>query len=85
MRAVVDTSVFISLLLSNRGTGAWLMALWKERRFELVASPDLLQELIEVLEKPKIQVRLNHQRSLALLRRLRYDAIWVEGANTTMV
>ena len=79
MKAVVDTSVFVSMLLSNRGTGAWLMALWKERRFDLVISPELFEELVRVLEKPKVRSRINPQRSLALLRRLHDDAIWVEG------
>jgi hypothetical protein len=67
------------MLLSNRGVGTWLMALWKERRFEVVVSPALFDELIDVLERPKIRTRLNPQRSLALLRRLRDDAVWVEG------
>jgi uncharacterized protein len=80
MKAVVDPSVFISWLLSNRGAGAWLMALWKEERFDLVASPALFEELIEVLKKPRIQSRVDPQRSLALLRRLRDDAVWVEGS-----
>ena len=79
MKAVIDTSVFVSMLLSSRGTGAWLIALWKEKRFELVVSPALLEELITVLERPNIRARLNPQRSLALLRRLRDDANWVEG------
>jgi len=80
MKAVVDTSVFVSTLLSNRGVGTWLMALWKERRFDVVVSPALLEELVEVLGKPKIRARLDPQRSLALLHRLRDDAIWVTGS-----
>jgi len=82
MKAVVDTSVFVSMLLSNRGAGAWLLALWKEQRFELIVSPALLDELIEVLGKPKIRARVDPQRSLALLHRLRDDAVWVEGSET---
>jgi putative PIN family toxin of toxin-antitoxin system len=79
MKAVIDTSVYVSMLLSGRGTGAWLMALWKERRFELVISPVILEELVEVLARPQINARLDPGRSLALLRRLRDDATWVEG------
>jgi putative PIN family toxin of toxin-antitoxin system len=79
MRAVIDTSVYVSMLLSSRGSGTWLMALWKEQRFENVVSPALLADLVEVIDRPAIQVRLDPQRSLALLRRLRDDAVWVEG------
>ena len=55
------------------------MALWKERRFEVVVSPALLDELVEVLERPEIRQRVDPYRRLALLRRLRDDAVWVEG------
>jgi putative PIN family toxin of toxin-antitoxin system len=55
------------------------MALWREDRFELVISEIQLEELVEVLARPHIRARLNQERSLALLRRLRDDAIWVEG------
>jgi putative PIN family toxin of toxin-antitoxin system len=79
MKAVIDTSVFVPTLLSSRGVGVWLIALWKEKRFELVISPALLEELVDVLERPGIRERIKSQRSLALLRRLRDNAIWVEG------
>jgi putative PIN family toxin of toxin-antitoxin system len=79
MRAVIDTSVFISTLLSPRGAGAWLLALWKEGRFEVVASPELLAELVEVTERPTIRTRLDPFRRLALLRRLQADATWTPG------
>jgi putative PIN family toxin of toxin-antitoxin system len=79
MKAVIDTSVYVSLLLAGRGTGAWLIALWKEHRFEIVVSPALLEELLEVLDRPAIQRRVDHQRRLALFRLLRGNALWVEG------
>ena len=78
MKAVLDTSVYVSLLLSGQGVGVWLMALWKERRFTLVISPALLDELVEVLERPKIAPRIDAYHRLALFRRLRDDAMWVE-------
>ncbi len=50
MRAVIDTNVFVSFLLSPRGAGAWLIAMWRDSRFEVVVSPALHEELVEVLE-----------------------------------
>jgi predicted nucleic acid-binding protein len=47
MRAVIDTSVYVSMLLSPRGSGAWLIALWGEGRYEIVISPELFAEMVE--------------------------------------
>ena len=80
MRAVLDTNVYISMLLSPRGSGAWLMALWSEERYELVISPELFAEFVEVSNRPELKMRIDPQRKLALLRRLRQDAIWTKGA-----
>jgi uncharacterized protein len=79
MKAVIDTNVFVSYLLSPRGTGAWLLALCSEDRFQLIMTPQLHNELIEVLKRPEIVKRVNEQRKLALLRRFRNDAIWMQG------
>ena len=79
MKAVIDTSIFVSTLLAPRGAGAWLMALWANKQFELVISPALEDELIEVLERSSISSRVDRQRQTALFRRLRYDAIWSLG------
>jgi uncharacterized protein len=79
MNIVVDTNVFVSYLLSPRGGGAWLMHLWSERKFNIVVSPDLFGELVEVLNRPEIASRVEQQRKLALFRRLRYDAVWTAG------
>jgi len=80
MKAVLDTSVYISMLLSPRGSGAWLMALWNEERYELVISPELFAEFVEVSNRPEVKTRIDPQRKLALFRRLRQDAIWTTGA-----
>jgi putative PIN family toxin of toxin-antitoxin system len=79
-QAVIDTSVYVSLLLSPRGAGAWLMALWNENRFELVIASELFAELVEVLNRPELKARVDAQRKLALFRRLRQDAIWTTGS-----
>jgi len=79
MRAVIDTNVFVSFLLSPRGAGAWLIALWRDRRFEAVVSPALHEELVEVLERPDIAPRVEEQRKIALFHRLRHNALWAAG------
>jgi putative PIN family toxin of toxin-antitoxin system len=78
MKAILDTSVYVSMLISGQGVGVWLMALWKEQRYQILISPDLMEELVEVLQRPPIAARVAPYRSLALVRRLRDDAIWVD-------
>ena len=80
MKAVLDTSVYISMLLSPRGSSAWMMALWREERYELVISPELFAEFVEVSNRPAVKTRFDPQRKLALFRRLRQDALWTTGA-----
>lgn len=79
MRVVIDTSVFVSYLISTRGTGAWLLMLWGEDRFDIILTPQLHQELLDVLSRPEIAKRVQEQRKLALFRRLRDDAQWMQG------
>jgi putative PIN family toxin of toxin-antitoxin system len=80
MKAVLDASVYLSMLLSPRGSGAWLMDLWGEERYELVISPELFAEFVEVSNQPRVKTHIDPQRKLALFRRLRQDAIWITEA-----
>jgi len=80
MKAVLDTNVYISMLLSPRGSGTWLMALWSEERYELVISPELFAEFVDVVNRSELKSGIEPQRMLALFRRLRQDAIWTTGA-----
>ena len=56
-RAVLDTNVFVSGLINPSGApGAVLRAL-RSRRFTLVSSPPINEEIIEVLNRPYIRDR----------------------------
>lgn len=79
MKAVIDTCVFVSYLLRPGSSDSWLLELWRERRFAVVMSDALRAELAEVLERPDITPRIDPDRRLALVRRLRQDAIWTPG------
>ena len=57
MRAVLDTNVLISAILSPRGSPARLLLAWQTGGFDLVVSPVLLAELARALGYPKL-VRL---------------------------
>ncbi len=79
MRVVVDTNVFVSYLLSPRGTTVWLLTLWRDGRFDIVISPALFTELVGVLQRSHISERVDIQRRFSLLRRLRQEAVWTPG------
>jgi putative PIN family toxin of toxin-antitoxin system len=79
VKVVIDTNVFVAYLLSARGSVVWLIALWRDERFDIIVSNNLLSELTEVLERSHIKERINLQRRIALLQRLRHNAFWTPG------
>jgi putative PIN family toxin of toxin-antitoxin system len=55
-RAVVDPSVLVSAFVGNPDAGpGQLVAAWRDHRFVMVVSPQLLAELGDVLARPKFQ------------------------------
>jgi uncharacterized protein len=61
MRTVVDTNVSVSAFLNPRGLPGQLIEALQQRRFTLVISEPMLQELAEVLVRPRLVER--HRRS----------------------
>lgn len=58
MKAVVDTNVLVSAVLSPVGAPAAILQAWHEVRFQLVTSVSLIDELRRVLALPRIANRL---------------------------
>lgn len=65
MRAVLDTNVLVSAILTLPGPAAKVVRSWIGGAFELIVSPSLLQELQRVLAYPKIRKRLSAETALA--------------------
>lgn len=57
IRAVLDTNVLVSATLVSEGHPARIVDLWEKRRFILLLSPPLLEELQEVLRYSRIRRR----------------------------
>ena len=51
LRVVIDTNICISFL--KRGYYRKILELWLEEQFELITSDEILEELFEVLSRPK--------------------------------
>lgn len=57
IRAVLDTNVWISAFLKPDGVPGLILHAWREKRFEVIVSEDILSEIGRVLIEPKIQKR----------------------------
>ena len=55
LRAVVDPGVLISSLISSRGAPSELVRRWIEGEFQLLWSPQLLDELATVCARPRFR------------------------------
>jgi uncharacterized protein len=71
LRAVLDTNVLISALLSRTGAPAELIARWRDGAFELIVSPLLLEELSRALAYPKVRDRVDASDAAGFVRLLR--------------
>jgi hypothetical protein len=58
VRAVLDTNVIISALLSRDGSPARVLLAWQSGAFELIVSRLLLDEVRHVLDHPKLRHRI---------------------------
>lgn len=69
---LVDTNVWVSTLINPHGYPARLKAAWAQGQFEAVVSILLLDELAEVLARPRIRIKygLDDQEISEFLRLL---------------
>lgn len=54
IKAVIDTNILVSGLISPKASPAKIISLWRERKFVLVISEEIIEELKRVLLYPKI-------------------------------
>jgi putative PIN family toxin of toxin-antitoxin system len=55
LRAVLDPNVLVSAAIALAGPPRQIVTAWVDDRFELIASPMLLDELRDVLARPKFR------------------------------
>ena len=84
MRVVLDANVYVGALISGRDSPAWILAQWREKRFDVVISPQILDELERILHYPKLreQHALPEAQIRRFLRALRNQAINVAPSGT---
>jgi len=78
VRAILDSNVVISGLLSRTGSPAQVLLAWQEGRFELIVSPRLLEELGRALAYSKLRKRIPPEEATAAVGRLAEGATLVD-------
>lgn len=80
MRVVLDANVVISALITPQGAMAQVLDFWKQGGYELVLSPEILDEIARVAHYPRIQERyhLNNAEIDEFVRLLGEEATLVE-------
>jgi uncharacterized protein len=81
IRTVLDTNQIVSMAIRPGGIQDRILTAWRERRFILLTSPQLLAEIHRVLTYPKLRalIRLSSEEETALLRLLVEDAEMTPG------
>lgn len=73
-RAVLDTNVLVSALISPGGPSAGLLLELRAGAFELIVSPALLTELGEVLARPKFRPYVTEPEVAAYVDLIEHEA-----------
>jgi putative PIN family toxin of toxin-antitoxin system len=76
-RAVLDTNVLVSALITPAGASAQLIVELRDGAFELVVSPLLLAELDAVLRRPKFRRYVSGPEISAYVEAIRHEAVEV--------
>lgn len=77
LRVVVDTNIWIRILLGGRITLPILEA-FQANQFQLVMSKELLDEFHAVWNRPRLRRKINPHQAERLEQQLIYRALWVK-------
>ena len=81
LKAVLDTNVLVSGTIIPKGNSFSIVKAWKEGQFILVTAPQLIQEVLEVLNRPYIRYdyNLTDANISDLVHALSHNALVVGG------
>ena len=80
MRVVLDANVLVSAVISQAGPAREIVMAWVEERFELVASPTLLDELRDVLPRPRFRRWVSTDIAAEFIDGLTQDALVLDDS-----
>ncbi|MEO1634665.1 MAG: putative toxin-antitoxin system toxin component, PIN family [Cyanobacteria bacterium J06631_9] len=77
MRVVIDTNIWIRILLRGRVTLP-ILKVFNQGKFQLVMSQFLFDELHEIWQRPRLLKRIDHTQALRLETQLKERADWIK-------
>lgn len=77
LKIVIDTNIWIRALLAGRITIPVLEA-WHKGKFHVLISPPLLEELENVLKRPRLKQHIKEKHAETLLEQLRWRGAMVD-------
>ena len=84
MRIVLDTNIFVSSLISDKGNPAKIIRWWLEEKYDVVLTEPILAEILSVTDYDRIKkkyAKVNENR-LEFTALISEQAIWVEPIDT---
>jgi hypothetical protein len=84
-RAAVDTNLLVSGLISAGGPPARIVDGFRSNRFELVVTPQVLDELLDVLLRPYLAISVREAASMVATIRMRAHLVGGEYLDVDMV
>ncbi len=78
MRVVLDANVFVSAVISTAGPSRQILTAWVDGRFELIASPTLLEELRDVLARPRFRRWVSTETAAEFIDGLAQDTLVIQ-------
>ena len=75
LRVVLDANVLVSAVISPAGPPREIVTAWVDGRFELIASPTLLAELRDVLDRPRFRRWVSTATATDFIDGLAEDAV----------
>jgi putative PIN family toxin of toxin-antitoxin system len=78
VRVVLDANVLVSALISQAGPPREIVGAWVDERYELIASPALLDELRDVLARPRFRLWVSLDVAAEFIHGLAQDAVIVD-------
>jgi len=87
LKAVIDTNQFISALISKQGPSAQLLDCWRQQKFIIVTSPEIIAEIKRVLEYPHISKKYKLSKSdiQSLLILVEHEAVVIPKPPTVHI
>lgn len=78
MRVVLDANVLVSAVISTAGPPREIVGAWVDGSFELLASPALLEELRDVLDRPSFRRWVSAATAAEFIVGIGEDAVLVD-------